>query len=84
MVREDIQCPSGPEQYGGLPGLILELNVNEGEIVFSAIDIKTKDFDKKLVKAPTNGKKITRKEFQKMMDDQFGPNPNGGPVIRIL
>lgn len=81
---EDIQCPSGPEQYGGLPGAILELNVNDAEIVFSAIEIQTKDFDKKLVKAPTNGKKVTRKEFQKMLDDQFGPNPNGGPMIRII
>jgi GLPGLI family protein len=81
---EDIQSPSGPEQYGGLPGVILELNFNDGEITFSAVDIKKKDFDKKLVKAPTNGKKVTRKEFQKMMDDQFGPNPNGGAVIRII
>jgi GLPGLI family protein len=81
---EDIQCPSGPEQYGGLPGVILELNVNDGEIIFSAVDINTKDFDKKLVKAPTSGKKVTRKEFQKMVDDQFGPNPNGGPMIRII
>jgi GLPGLI family protein len=80
---EDIQSPTGPEQYGGLPGAILELDVNDGEIDFSAIDIK-KDVDKKLVKAPSNGKKITRKEFQKMVDDEFGPNPNGGPVIRIF
>jgi GLPGLI family protein len=80
---EDIQSPTGPEQYGGLPGAILELSVNDGEIVFSAIDIK-KGVDKKLVKAPSNGKKITRKEFQKMVDDEFGPNPNGGPVIRII
>jgi len=80
---EDIQCPSGPEQFGGLPGMILELNINDAEMVFSAIDIQIKDFDKKLVKAPSNGKKITRKEFQKMVDDQFGPNPGGGPVLRI-
>ena len=39
--------------------------------------------DKKLVKAPTNGKKTTRKEFQKMVEEQFGANPGGGPVIRI-
>jgi len=81
---EDIQSLSGPEQYGGLPGAILELNINDAEIVFSTIDITTKDFDKKMVKAPANGKKITRNEFQKMLDDEFGPNPNGGPVIRII
>jgi len=79
---DQINCPSGPDQYGGLPGMILELNIGDGEIVFTALDI-SKDTDTKLVKAPSNGKKITRKEFQKMIEDQFGANPGGGPVIRI-
>ncbi|HEX4852506.1 MAG TPA: GLPGLI family protein [Puia sp.] len=81
---EDIQTPSGPEQYGGLPGMILELDINDAEFVFTALEIKTKDFDKSLVKAPTEGKKITPKEFQKILQDEFGANPNGGPVIRII
>lgn len=81
---EDIQTSSGPEQFGGLPGAILELNVNDAEIVFTALQVETKDFNKSMVKAPTGAKKITRKEFQKMMDDQFGSNPGGGPVIRII
>jgi len=81
---EDIQSPSGPEQYGGLPGLILELNVNDAEIVFAAQEIVTKDFDKKWVAAPANGKKISRKDFQKMMEEQFGAQPGGGPTIRII
>ncbi|MBS1597175.1 MAG: GLPGLI family protein [Bacteroidetes bacterium] len=82
---EDILCPSGPEQYGGLPGAILELNVNDEEIVFSAIDIRTKDLDKTLVRAPTNGKKVSNKEFQKMIEEQFGPGAgSGGRMIRII
>jgi GLPGLI family protein len=81
---EDIQSPAGPEQFGGLPGTILELNINDAEIVFTALDINTKDFDPKSVKAPANGKKIARKDFQKMLDDEFGPNPGGKPVIRIM
>jgi len=68
--------------HGGLPGMILELNIGDGEIVFTPLEI-TKLDDKKLVKAPTNGKKTTRKEFQKMVEEQFGANPGGGPVIRI-
>ena len=65
---DQIRCPSGPELYGGLPGMILELNIGDGEIVYSPLEIVT-NADQKLVKAPTNGKKITRKEFQKMMDE---------------
>ena len=30
----------GPEGYAGLPGLILELNINNGDIVVSATDVK--------------------------------------------
>jgi len=81
---EDIQTSSGPDSFGNLPGLILELNINDAEIVFTALDIVTKDFDKKIVKAPVDGKKISRAAFRKMMEDQFGANPGGGPTIRII
>jgi GLPGLI family protein len=80
---DQIVCPGGPELFGGLPGMILELNIAEGEIVFTAIDITDKA-ELKMVKAPVNGKKITRKEFQKMMDEQFGSSRDGGPTIRIM
>lgn len=79
---EDIQSPAGPEQFGGLPGIILELDINDAEIVFTALEIDTK-LDKSLVKAPSNGKKISRKEFRAMMEEQFGP-PGGKPTIRII
>ena len=80
---DQINCPSGPEIFGGLPGLILELNIGDDEIVFLPLDIK-KGIDSKLVQAPNAGKTISRKEFQKMMDDQSGGNgEGGGPVIRI-
>lgn len=81
---EDIQSSTGPETFGGLPGLILEVNVNDAEIVFTALDIITKDFDRSIVKAPTNGKKITRKEFDQMMEEQFGVKPGGGATIRVF
>ncbi len=79
---EQISCPSGPDNFGGLPGMILEVNVSDGEIIFSPLEITDKT-DKKLVKAPANGKKITRPEFQKMIEEQFGGN-GGGPQIRII
>ena len=81
---EDIATPSGPEQFGGLPGLILTMDIGDSFIVFSAVDIKASG-DKQIVKIPSGAKKITRQEFQKMMDEAFGPsNGNGGPQIRII
>ncbi|HXB91625.1 MAG TPA: GLPGLI family protein [Puia sp.] len=80
---EDIVSSSGPESFGGLPGLILELNMNDAEIVFTAREIVGKGFDKSIVKAPTEGKKITRAAFQKMMEEQFGEG-GGKQMIRIM
>ncbi|HEY4209136.1 MAG TPA: GLPGLI family protein [Puia sp.] len=79
---EDIQCPSGPEDYGGLPGLILRLDINDGEMVFSTDEIDAK-LEKDVVHAPAGGKKITRDAFRKMLEDQNGPG-NGRDVIRII
>lgn len=82
---EEIQSPSGPEVYGGLPGLILQLDINGGEMVLTAVELTTRGVDKGLVKAPVDGKKITRAAFQKMMDEQFGPGgPGGRATIRIM
>jgi GLPGLI family protein len=81
---EDIQSSSGPDLFGGLPGLILELNINDAEIVYTALEIVTKDFDKAVVKVPSDGKKITRKLYDQMMEEQFGAKPGGGTTIRII
>jgi GLPGLI family protein len=79
---EEIATPSGPEQFGGLPGLILQMDIGDSWVVFTTLDIQT-GTGKQLVKAPTGAKKVTRQEFQKMMDEAFGPS-TGGPQIRII
>jgi GLPGLI family protein len=79
---EELGSPSGPEQFGGLPGLILQMDIGDSWVVFTALDIET-GAGKQLVKAPTGAKKVTRQEFQKMMDEAFGPS-TGGPQIRII
>jgi len=75
---DDIISPVGPENNGGLPGAILMLDVNNGESTFTAIEIKP-SVNKKDIKQPTKGKKVTREEFRntvKEMMQNFGP-PGG-------
>jgi len=79
---EDIGIPSGPEQFGGLPGLILKLDIGDGWIVFTSLSID-KGAGKQVVKIPSGAKKVTRQEFQKMQEEAFGPS-TGGPQIRII
>jgi GLPGLI family protein len=78
---EDIPVSAGPEPFGGLPGLILSLDINQGEVKYSSLAITPASQAKDFVKAPTEGKKITRKEFQQMMQEQYGVKPGEGRII---
>lgn len=81
---DQIETMAGPDAFFGLPGLILELNVDEGTVKYT-----TKKIDplgsNELVKAPTAGKKITRQEYRQMMQQQFqgGGGVRGGNQIII-
>lgn len=66
----DILTPAGPENYGLLPGLILEIDVDNGTTVFKATEVKA-SLNKKELKEPTKGKIIGRKEFQKLQMDMM-------------
>jgi GLPGLI family protein len=77
---ESITAPVGPESYGMLPGVILELNIDNGSMIFSAIDIK-KEVEQKDIKEPKKGKKITRQEYIKMQTELMGSG--GNRVIRM-
>jgi GLPGLI family protein len=80
---EDILNPAGPENYSGLPGVILSVDINNGEILFTATEIK-EEVNVKEFKEPEKGKYITRANFEKKMDELFGPpTPDGRRVVRF-
>lgn len=81
-----IPCPAGPANYGKLPGMILEVNINDGEMMLLAIET---DFSAlaKPIEAPQKGKKIEEAEYNKMMDErirEMGGTPGGGPTIKVI
>jgi GLPGLI family protein len=88
----DIPVPAGPEVQGQLPGLILALDMNNGRMVYKALDIQTK-VDIASIKEPTKGKKLTPDEFVKERDKMMqemqknnqgnGNQGNGNHMIRI-
>jgi GLPGLI family protein len=57
----DIPVSQGPENYWGLPGLILEVNDGKTTILCSKVVLNLKD--KVEIKAPTNGEVITQKKY---------------------
>jgi len=54
----------GPEGFGGLPGLILELNMNDGECIITATKIDlTKPVEKLPIPKKIKGKEVALSEF---------------------
>lgn len=80
---EDIITPAGPEMFNGLPGAVLALDINEGEMAYTALEVSTKA-DKKELKEPAKGKTTSRAEYTQKMQEMFNNRGGGGPrVIRI-
>ncbi len=57
-----IPVKNGPGEYGGLPGLILELNADRTTILCSKIVLNTKNGE--TINPPTKGKEVSREEYQ--------------------
>ncbi|WP_232827454.1 GLPGLI family protein [Winogradskyella aurantiaca] len=84
-----IPVNNGPEQYQGLPGLILELNDGNQQIVCSKIVLNPED--KVTIKKPTQGKEVNQEEFDeiseekmKEMQEQFrARRGDGGSTMQI-
>ncbi|MDC7998705.1 GLPGLI family protein [Gilvibacter sediminis] len=64
-----IPVKHGPGEYGGLPGLILELNVYRTTILCSKIVMNPEDTIE--IKAPSKGKKVTREEYQSIVAEKM-------------
>jgi GLPGLI family protein len=83
-----IPVSMGPGEYQGqLPGLILEMDVNNGRQTFKAISISEKA-DLTVIKEPTGKKRYTpeeyRKEMDKAMKERTQNMPGGGQrIIRM-
>ncbi len=75
-----IQPFLGPDRYVTLPGTVLALDINNGERVWVARTIEAKDIRSGDLRKPTRGEKITREDFQKMVEEQSQRmNPGGSP-----
>lgn len=83
----EIPISQGPENYWGLPGLILEVNDGKTTILCSKVVLNLKD--QVDIKAPTKGEVIAQKKYDetvvKKMEEfrAMGGGRNGGMQIRM-
>lgn len=58
----ELSSPAGPENYSGLPGVIMELDFDNGATVFLAEEYRKLDNISQL-KEPKKGRKVTQDEY---------------------
>jgi GLPGLI family protein len=83
----EIPVNQGPDEYWGLPGLIMEVNDGKTVIMCSKLVMNVKE--KIEIKAPTGGDKVTQKEFDDIMMkkmkemSEMGGQGRGGMQMRM-
>lgn len=65
----------GPDRYVSLPGTVLAIDINNGERVMVARSIESREVKPEEVLKPNRGEKLTREEFNKMIQEQMQRNP---------
>lgn len=82
-----IPVPVGPSEFNGLPGAILEVNIDNGERSYLAVAVKTGEPEAKKIEKPSKGKSVTREEFKKIRDEkmkEMGAEPGGNGTMRVI
>jgi GLPGLI family protein len=72
----EIPVSNGPQKYWGLPGLILE--VSDGRTIFLCSKITLNPVEEVKIEKPNKGKKVTNKEFEKIMEERMKDFQNTG------
>lgn len=71
----------GPAEYKGLPGLILHVDVNDGQSTITATNLDLRELtSEEVIEAPTKGKRISKEEFRALQKEKMEEmrEQNGG------
>ncbi len=71
----EIPAPFGPDNYGGLPGLILMLSIDDGSKLYEATSI-TLDTEVEIT-VPDKGRPVTQEEFEKLVQERMEERVSG-------
>ena len=79
-----IPTSNGPDRFGDLPGMILELSINEGKRTIVANKIVLDKLPENTIETPKKGKKVTIEEFRKIQEEKMKEmGGSGGRVIKV-
>lgn len=66
-----IPIPAGPDQFSGLPGMLLAVDIGGGKRTLTAVSVTPGEVDKKQLKRPKKGKKVSEAEFQQIVAEKM-------------
>jgi len=61
----------GPSSFNGLPGAILLISIDDGKYEIKATEVDLKSLDYTAITPPSEGKKVTQKEFDKINEEKM-------------
>jgi hypothetical protein len=77
-----IPIPGGPGEYGGLPGMILVVSVDDGQMQYTATEVMMTAVAEDLIVPPSEGDRVTRDEYEKIVAEkleELRKTGGGGP-----
>lgn len=66
-----IPIQGGPASYGGLPGMILLLSLDDGRTQYQATEVALEALEAGRISAPDEGREVTREEFDGIVAEKM-------------
>lgn len=67
----EIPVSAGPGLFGGLPGMILVVSVDDERIVYSAKEVDLDGLGDEVIKTPEDGKKVSEEEYEQIVEEKL-------------
>ena len=82
-----IPISTGPSEYIGLPGLVLAVDMDNGQRTVTAISINNEQPKKGILVKPKKGKKVSAKEYDKIVKEkmeEMGAEEGAGGHMNVI
>lgn len=66
-----IPVMGGPASFGGLPGMILVVSINDGKEQYSATEVSLSAVAEGVIVAPEDGDEVTREEYERIVEEKL-------------
>lgn len=66
-----IPVMGGPASFGGLPGMILVVSINDGKEQYSATQVSLSAVAEDVIVAPEDGDAVTREEYERIVEEKL-------------